>query len=78
MGTLTHDDVVRLVPGIQDHTAVEILDTKASVSELEAALLLLQDADEGLIDIKRRESDHINRLLAILSKSEVRPAEDEQ
>jgi hypothetical protein len=78
MGTLTHDDVIRLVPGIQDHTAVEILDTKASVSELEAALLLLQDTDEGLTGIKGRESDQINRLLAILSKSEVRPAEDDR
>ena len=78
MVTATHDDIVRLVPGIQDHTAVEILDTKASIGELEAALQLLQDADEGLIDIKRREGGQINRLLAILSKSEIRPSEDDR
>ena len=78
MATITHDDIVRMFPGIQDHTALEILDTKASVRELEAALQLLQDADEGLIDIKRREGDPINRLLAILSKSEVRPADEDR
>ncbi len=78
MDTLTRDDVVRLVPGIQDHTALEILDTHASLDELEAALQLLQGADEGLIEIKRRHGDHINRLLEILKESEIRPADDDR
>ena len=76
MTTVTHDEIVRLCPGIEDHTALEILDTKATVSELEAALQLLQDSDEGLIDIKQREGDQINRLLAIFGRSEIRPPDD--
>ena len=76
MTTVTHDEIVRLFPGIQDHTALEILDMKATVGELEAVSLLLQNADEGLVDIKQREGDQINRLLNILSNSEIRPGEE--
>lgn len=76
MTTVTHDEIARLFPGIQDHTALEILDTRATVGELEAASLLLQDADEGLVEIKRREGDQINRLLDILASSEIRPQEE--
>ena len=72
----THDDIVRLCPGIQDHTAVEILHTGASVREFEAAMQLLHCADEGLMDIRRREGDRIDRLLYILARSEIRPQDD--
>ena len=71
MATLTREDVVRLWPGIQAHDVIEILDTKASVAELDAALRLLHDADEGLIDVQREHGDRINRLLAVLSRSEI-------
>ena len=50
---------------------LEILATEATVSELEAALLLLQDSDEGLIGIKQQKSPLLNRLLGILAKSEI-------
>ena len=76
MITVTHDEIARLFPGIQDHTVLEILDTRATVGELEAASLLLQDADEGLVEIKRQEGDQINRLLDILASSEIRPQEE--
>ena len=76
MITVTHNEIIRLFPGIQDHTVLEIIDTKATVGELEAASLLLQNADEGLIDIKQQEGDQINRLLDILSRSEIRPEEE--
>lgn len=76
MITVTHDEIIRLFPGIQDHTALEILDTKATIGELEAASLLLQDADEGLVDIQQQEGEQINRLLNILSSSEIRPQEE--
>ena len=76
MVTATHEDIVRLFPGIQDQTMLEILATKATVDELEAASLLLQDADEGLIDISEREGRQIERLMAILGESEIRPRED--
>ena len=47
------------------------MNTRASVAELEAALLLLQDADEGLAEMQREHGDRINRLLAILRRSEI-------
>jgi hypothetical protein len=75
MDTATHQDIVRLFPGIQDHTVVEILHTKATLSDIEAAVALFQDADEGLIGVKQRHGDRINRVLDILAASDLRPAE---
>ena len=75
MDTATQQDIVRLFPGIQDHTVVEILDTKATLGDIEAAVALLQDADEGLIGVKQRHGDRINRVLDILAASDLRPAE---
>ena len=71
VATLTREDVVRLCPGIQAHDVLEVMNTRASVAELEAALLLLQDADEGLAEMQREHGDRINRLLAILRRSEI-------
>ncbi len=76
MSNATHDDVVRLFPGTQDHAVLEILATEASVKELEAALSLLQNDDEGLIDIKQQKGGRLNQLLGILAKSEIRPRND--
>lgn len=78
MKTVTHADIVRLCPGIRDHTALEILKTEATVDELEAALLLLQDMDEGLVDIRQAAGDRINRLQSILASAEIRPLEVEE
>jgi hypothetical protein len=75
MDTATHQDIVRLFPGVQDHTVVEILDTKATLGDIEAAVALLQDADEGLIGVKQRHGDRINRVLDILAASDLRPVE---
>ena len=72
MNAATHQDIVRLFPGIQDHTVVEILDTNATLGDIEAALALLQDADEGLIGVKQRHGDRINRVLNILAASGLR------
>ncbi len=69
MNTATHQDITRLFPGIQDHTVVEILDTRATLGDIEAALALLLDADEGLIGVKQRHGDRINRVLDILAAS---------
>ena len=69
MATLTREDVVRLCPGIQAHDVLEVMNTRASVAELEAALLLLQDADEGLAEVQREHGDRINRLLAVLCRA---------
>lgn len=71
MITATHDDIVRLFPGIQDHTVLDIQAMDATTGDLEAALLLLQGDDEGLIDVKRRKADRLNLLIGILENSEV-------
>lgn len=73
MNSATHQDITRLFPGIQDHTVVEILDTRATLGDIEAALALLLDADEGLIGVKQRHGDRINRVLDILAASDYRP-----
>ena len=75
MNAATHKDIVRLFPGIQDHAVVEILDAHATLGDVEAVLALLQDADEGLIGVKQRHGDRINRVLDILAASGFR-AED--
>lgn len=69
MDATTRQDIVRLFPGIQDHTVVEILDTHATLGDIEAAVALLQDADEGLIGVKQRHGERINRVLEILAAS---------
>lgn len=76
MGVATHDDLARLFPGIQDHSVLEIQATEATVDELEAALLLLQDDDAALIDIKQRQGSRLNLLLDILSNSDVQFRDD--
>jgi len=76
MVTATHDDIVRLFPGMQDHTVLEILATEASVDELEATLLLLQDDDEALIAIKQRQGGRLNLLRGILANSEFQLRDD--
>ena len=73
MDAATHKDITRLFPGIQDHTVVEILEAQATLGEIEAALALLQDADEGLIGARQRHGDRINRILDILAESDYRP-----
>lgn len=69
MDTATQQDIVRLFPGIEDHTVVEMLDTDATLGDIEAALALMQNADEGLIGVKQRHGDRINRVLDILAAS---------
>ncbi len=76
MTTATHNDIVRLLPGIQDHTVLEILAMEATVAELEAVVQLLQDDDEGLIAVKRQVGSRLNLLLGILANSEIRLRDD--
>jgi len=76
MTIATHDDVIRVFPGIQDHAILEILAMKATVNELEAALVLLTSDDKELVDIQRREGDQIHRLMNILNRSQIGPQDD--
>lgn len=70
------DDIVRLLPGIQDHSIVELLAMQATLDELEAALQLLQDNDAGLIEIKRQKGDRVNLVCGILEHSDVQLPDD--
>lgn len=76
MATATHEDVYRLFPDIQDHAIVELLGSRPTTDELEAASQLLQDDDEGLIDIKQRFGDRLNLLVTILAEANVEPVSD--
>ena len=76
MVTATQKDIVRKFPDMQDHAVLEILATGASVDDLEAASLILQDADEGLIDTKQQRGDRLNILLGIMEKSGIRLRDD--
>ena len=73
MNAVTRQDITRLFPGIQDHTVVEILGARPTLGDIEAAVALMQDADEGLIGVKQRHGDSINRVLDILAASDYRP-----
>lgn len=74
--TATHDEIVRLFPGMQDHAVLEIEAINATVGELEAALLAMQQDDEALIEFRRQSGDRLNRLLAILTDAGIEPQED--
>jgi len=76
MSTATHDDILRVFPGIQDHAVLEILAMKATLPELEAAMMLLTSDDEQLIAIGQREGGQIHRLLNILNQSGIGPEDD--
>ena len=78
MNAATHKDVVRLFPGIQDHTVVEILAAHPTLGDVEAVLALMQDADEGLLGVKQRHGDRINRVLDILAASGYRPDDPDE
>ena len=78
MNPATQKDVVRLFPGIQDHTVVEVLDAHPTLGDVEAVVALMQDADEGLIGVKERHGDRINRVLDILAASGYRPDDPDE
>jgi hypothetical protein len=76
MTVATHADICRLFPGLQDHAVVDLLATRPSIAELEAVSQMLQDDDESLIEVKQQKGDRLNRLIAILSHSQLRAADN--
>ena len=74
MNMATRTDVLNVFPDIQDHAVIEILDMKATVDDLEAALGILMSDDKDLIGIKQREGGQIHRLLNILNQAGVQAA----
>jgi len=76
MPIAAYKDVVRVFPGLQDHTVAALLDMKATVDELEAALVMLSGDEEQLIDFQSREGDQVHGILSILGRSELQARED--
>jgi hypothetical protein len=76
MTAATHNDVVKMIPEVQDHAIVEILAAEATVGEIEAALAALAGEDEALIEFEQRKGDRIHRLIGILRASQIEVDED--
>ena len=76
MNTATHNDIVRLFPGLPDHAVLEIEAMQATVGELDAALLAFTSDDEPLIEFRQREGGRINQLLQILTAAGVDALDD--
>ncbi|MDJ0655897.1 MAG: hypothetical protein QNJ40_17160 [Xanthomonadales bacterium] len=77
MTQATANDVQRIFPGIQDHVVIEVLDTSATVEDLEAARMLMQDEDSGLRAFKHQEGERLNALMKVLDQAGIVP-EDER
>ena len=76
MNIATRADIVRLFPGADDHVVVALQEASPTVSELEAAAMLLADTDEGLVGLKRLAGERIERLLTILANAQLVPEDD--
>jgi hypothetical protein len=76
MKIATRAEVISVFPDLQDHAVVEILEMKASVEDLEAALGVLVSDDKDLIEVRQREGGQIHRLLNILNQAGVQETLD--
>lgn len=70
--------MVRLFAGIQDHTVVEVLDTGATLDELEAAALLLANQDEALVDAGSPTPVVVSRIVEILTREQGSAEQDRE
>jgi hypothetical protein len=73
----SHKDILRLFPGLQAHTVLEVQEIGASADDLEVALQLLNASDEPLVEAGRREDPTVHRVLSILSQDDIDPFGDE-
>lgn len=69
MTVATHQDILRLFPGISDHGAIEILDMKATLGDLEAAAAVLARDDEGLVEAQEPRGRRVQQILVILDQA---------
>lgn len=77
MTAATQKDILRIFPSLPDHAVAKIEDMKATVAELDAAMLLMSSDDVDLIEQKQREGDRFNHLVAILSAAGVEAPDDD-
>lgn len=77
MNRVTARDVTRLFPGIEDHTVLEVLASRPTLGDLEAAAQMLADQDEGLVDADPALRERAAGLVRMLSTAGLVAAEDE-
>lgn len=65
---ITHDDVVRLFGGLEDHTVAEILATGASYEELEEAAAWLAQEDDVMGEMERPLTGAAGRVYELVSR----------
>jgi hypothetical protein len=78
MSTATRKDIIRIFPNLADHAVSRIEDMKATVAELDAAMLLLFSDDVDLIEQKQQDGDRLNHLVAILQAAGVEAPDDRE
>ena len=69
MSTATHTDIRSMIPGIEDHAAVELLNMQPTVAELEAALALMTSDGDDLIEFEHDDGSRLHGLLEILNRA---------
>lgn len=72
----SHDDVTRLFRGVSDHTVVKVLDTGATVEQLEEVGLWLAQEDDVLGDERRPLTGVPAQVADWLERDEGYPEED--
>lgn len=75
----TRQDITRLFRGIDAHTVLEILNSGPSVSDLEAAVLVLQGDDESLYGVDEHRRATVTQLTNLLDAAGLRiPGEEDE
>ncbi len=67
---ITHDDIVRLVPDLGDLKIAHILETDATVGDLEEACVLVSGDGEAIGDLQVELSDAVAEIYDILTIDE--------
>lgn len=78
MPTATHSDIIRVFPNLPDSAIARIEAMRATVTELDAALVILSSEDSDLIEDKQRAGDRLNQLLAVLSDAGIEAPDDHE
>ena len=78
MNEATQKDILRIFPSLPDHAVSKIEDMKATVAELDAAMLMMFSDDVDLIEQKQEDGQRLNHLVAILNAAGVEAPDDER
>lgn len=73
----TRQDITRLFRGVDEHTILELLRIEPSVSDLEAALLVMQGDDESLYGMAESRRQAAAQLASTLEQAGFRAGGDE-